>query len=66
MGPSSGSRAGICCRLGLDIDMRPETLPPSSDLIWLMCVDASICVAVLHNRIDEGAAGLVQVAGPDD
>ena len=36
-----------------------------SDLVDVT-VNAAICVAVLHNGVDEGAAGLVQVAGPDD
>ena len=36
MGPSSGSRAGICWRLGFCIEMRPDTVPPSSERIWLM------------------------------
>ena len=35
-GPSSGSRAGICCKLGLDIEIRPETVPPSPSRIWLI------------------------------
>ena len=32
----SGFRAGICCRFGFDILIRPDTVPPPSERNWFM------------------------------